>query len=414
MIMGVPYDAEVEYLESAGNQFINTGTKALNVTGFDMTFTPLTSLAPAYQAYLSTPSNTDFVIGRLNTAGTGTCYFRYDASKTLFINTDELSLVNPNRMYIDQERKWIVNSTDYGTVNADILGTVDEDMIFGGARSNYERTGAIRLYCIKLYGLNGTLVRDLIPVRVGQVGYMYDRVSKKLFGNQGTGSFVLGPDVAKPVMGIWRYRDIYSASDYIRDGLIAMWDGIENAGWGTHDPNATTWKELVGGTSTSIGSGTVFAQDYVSVPSTSKSIYDTKDLINSGSFTFEACGFCGTYVSLCTFGLQNYFSPYFAWGQAVYLTIDDGFGLNTVRGTGGANIRSSCAVTSHGGSTTIWFPKLGAQKTEIFSFGNQTQGQFYFTGQSGGICAIRLYNRALTADEIAYNYSIDKVRFNLP
>ena len=35
----------------------------------------------------------------------------------------------------------------------------------------------------------------MIPVRVGQVGYMYDRVSKTLFGNAGTDSFVLGPDV---------------------------------------------------------------------------------------------------------------------------------------------------------------------------------------------------------------------------
>jgi hypothetical protein len=35
---------------------------------------------------------------------------------------------------------------------------------------------------------------DLIPVRVGNVGYMYDKVSGKLFGNVGTGSFILGPD----------------------------------------------------------------------------------------------------------------------------------------------------------------------------------------------------------------------------
>lgn len=191
----LPYDAEVEYLESTGNQFINTGTKALDVTGLDMTFTPLASLAPGYQGYLSTLSNTDFVIGRVgNTVGTGTCYFRFDASKTLFANTDVLSLENPNRMYIDQDRKWIINGTDFGTVNADVLGTVDEDMIFGGIRSGYNRNGAIRLYCIKLYGLNGILIRDMIPVRKGGVGYMYDRVSGQLFRNQGTGAFGYGND----------------------------------------------------------------------------------------------------------------------------------------------------------------------------------------------------------------------------
>lgn len=40
----------------------------------------------------------------------------------------------------------------------------------------------------------GTLVADFIPVRVGQIGYMYDKVSRQLFANQGTGNFILGPD----------------------------------------------------------------------------------------------------------------------------------------------------------------------------------------------------------------------------
>ena len=43
---------------------------------------------------------------------------------------------------------------------------------------------------------NNVLLRDFIPVRIGQVGYMYDKVSNKFFGNVGTGSFTLGPDVS--------------------------------------------------------------------------------------------------------------------------------------------------------------------------------------------------------------------------
>ena len=38
----------------------------------------------------------------------------------------------------------------------------------------------------------------------------------------------------------------YTASDYIQDGLVAMWDGIENAGLGVHDANATVWTDLTG------------------------------------------------------------------------------------------------------------------------------------------------------------------------
>ena len=38
-----------------------------------------------------------------------------------------------------------------------------------------------------------------------------------------------------------------TAKDYVQDGLVAMWDGIENAGWGVHDLSATTWVNLAGG-----------------------------------------------------------------------------------------------------------------------------------------------------------------------
>lgn len=42
---------------------------------------------------------------------------------------------------------------------------------------------------------NGAIVLHYDSVRVGNVGYMYDKVSGELFGNSGTSDFVLGPDV---------------------------------------------------------------------------------------------------------------------------------------------------------------------------------------------------------------------------
>ena len=38
----------------------------------------------------------------------------------------------------------------------------------------------------------------------------------------------------------------YDSSSYVTNGLIAQWDGIDNAGTGTHDPTAATWKDLRG------------------------------------------------------------------------------------------------------------------------------------------------------------------------
>ena len=36
----------------------------------------------------------------------------------------------------------------------------------------------------------------------------------------------------------------YTSASYVQSGLIAQWDGIDNQGTGTHDPTATTWKDL--------------------------------------------------------------------------------------------------------------------------------------------------------------------------
>ena len=40
--------------------------------------------------------------------------------------------------------------------------------------------------------------------------------------------------------------EAYTSASYVQDGLIAQWDGIENAGRGVHDANAATWVDLTG------------------------------------------------------------------------------------------------------------------------------------------------------------------------
>lgn len=41
--------------------------------------------------------------------------------------------------------------------------------------------------------------------------------------------------------------DWLSARNYVQDGLVAMWDGIENAGYGVHSDNPLDFVELVSG-----------------------------------------------------------------------------------------------------------------------------------------------------------------------
>ena len=54
---------------------------------------------------------------------------------------------------------------------------------------------AVGTYYAFTISSGGVVTHDLIPVRLGNTGYMYDRITNKRFGNAGTGDFVLGPDV---------------------------------------------------------------------------------------------------------------------------------------------------------------------------------------------------------------------------
>ena len=56
--------------------------------------------------------------------------------------------------------------------------------------------------------------------------------------------------------------------------------------------------------------------------------------------------------------------------------------------------------------STTWTSNL----SHYIQIGKYTDNQWRFAGE---ICAIRIYNRALTEEEIKHNYNIDKERFNL-
>ena len=64
--------------------------------------------------------------------------------------------------------------------------------IFAGYR--YSNRYPCKIYNFKIT-VGDSLVYDLIPVRKDGVGYMYDKISKELYGNAGSGSFTYGDDV---------------------------------------------------------------------------------------------------------------------------------------------------------------------------------------------------------------------------
>lgn len=249
-------------------------------------------------------------------------------------------------------------------------------------------------------------------------GAMYDRVTRKLFGNAGTGAFVLGPDVATPVMGLRNYPET-SAKSYIQDGLVAMWDGIENAGWGVHDASATVWKDLVGDYDFMLNNAATINPDSIYCDGT-QAAGNTGRVINLPIVTMEiACRYLDSSSNTALFMTGAVES---SWYREVFGISDSNRQfLFANRGIGYKD------TFSHSWSFNLdnlnWHKDGIAQSPPLEVRTLDADAGRGYIGRVGGtgnvacecsVYGVRLYSRALTAAEVAYNYSIDKARFNLP
>ena len=223
-----------------------------------------------------------------------------------------------------------------------------------------------------------------------------------------------------------------STSSYVQDGLIACWDGIENAGAGTHDAGATVWKDIVGGYEFALTGVTVdadrmtFAGDATSYGilssndtvstfvaaknGTMEIVYAARTspgnkaqvMLQSSDSAGMAFGMNGTSALLPNTSSKNSSRPKYAFDSSLVTATNS----VAVRYSGGisASAIANGSVASSSGSDCWWYPEW---ETYI---GIRSNKSAFFPGS---IYCIRLYSRQLTDAEIAVNQSVDKLRFML-
>ena len=178
------YDAEIEYLESTGTQQIDIqlgvgyDTKILDI---QLEFEHLNTVTNYRWAVFSSLKNNYIGIQR----NRDTIHIDGSSSGTkitpVILNKKRIYRLNGGLESIDNEE---FPPLIEGSLKNNIL-------LFSAPSKNNAET--CRIWYAKII-YNNVLMRDFIPVRVGQTGYMYDRVSGQLFGNSGTGAFILGHD----------------------------------------------------------------------------------------------------------------------------------------------------------------------------------------------------------------------------
>lgn len=194
-----PYDSEVEYLESSGTQRIDSGVYGNENTNVSIKFQIVTFSSNAQGVLGAREQYQKRGFGfTWNSNSNNTLFFQlFNGENSHYqLSTTALEVRNDKgNLYVNNELVFTHSSSPSFTTPSSINLFMMRDNIGYYSKS--------RIYYCQLRD-NGVLVRDFIPVRIGTIGYMYDKVSGKLFGNQGTGSFILGPDVANPVPNIRR------------------------------------------------------------------------------------------------------------------------------------------------------------------------------------------------------------------
>ena len=214
-----------------------------------------------------------------------------------------------------------------------------------------------------------------------------------------------------------------TAKDYVQNGLVAMWDGIENARWGVHDASATEWKSLIGGPNFKNCS---FSSDTCSVTSDSSPAFEgwpfshvTVELVVArlAGTTQNHSATVSQYMringSASAFGFVAQRSPD---NTKQYVSM---MKLRQVEASDNPESRQYLAATYNyaNGLETCNYYHNGVK---IYTTTSQREIDFYSQTIYLSIRKNNLFNRisissrALTAEEIAHNYAIDKARFNLP
>ena len=253
----------------------------------------------------------------------------------------------------------------------------------------------------------------------------------------------------------------YSASDYVQDGLVALWDGIENSGWGVHDPDAQSWTDLTGMFPYALNVSDMACTDTAFVNTSTNSTYvllnvqnrsapmrewwegtgiakyrDQNDYDLASDYTIEMAVTFHTkasYLSLANTHLIAFssdtnktgfnfstpwnlprliFAPSVGWNQ-----VGSGYSGKQVAKGSAVHASFSGRAVLAGGSTYKFNNVLVTTSAATAESASVTVRAYHYMNiramSEMEVHCIRIYNRALSDDEVGYNYFIDRERYGL-
>ena len=178
---------QLEYIESTGTQYIDTGFKPNNNTRVVMDITPVSVNGTHLFGSRSSNSASDYFLF-LCPGG----HYRDDYAADKLVTT----IAPSGRVVIDKNKNSItIGGTTSTHMAASFTGAYPIALLASNTGGSVTYFTKAKLYSCRIYS-NGTLVRDFFPCKnaSGAVG-LYDTVGRQFYANAGTGSFTAGPEV---------------------------------------------------------------------------------------------------------------------------------------------------------------------------------------------------------------------------
>ena len=194
-VVSLPYDAEVEYLESKGTKWIDTGIyhNYANVVRFKIrmpTHSPSSAYLGAYADYQNEQTRTTRIIRQSTSLSNVFIYHGAIAGQ----QGTRVDYVVGSDYIVEgytTNRGGVLNGTSYTVSNtaAGVTGTSTATLKLLASNSSIPNARTARIYYFKIDNQC-----DIIPVRIGTGGCLYDRVSGRLLGIDDVDEFTCGPD----------------------------------------------------------------------------------------------------------------------------------------------------------------------------------------------------------------------------
>ena len=191
----LPYDAEVEWLQNPVGAYIHLPYKPSNTIGYEVKWCKGDSDATLERApigcwtgWKSNMWGDDLKEVESKILCCWGANYNYISSVTYPANNFAVWKRVNNEFYY--------NGVKRSTNTAYTFQSTRDIYLFGINIGSVQYNNPMKIaYCKIFNSSNNSLIFDLIPVRKDGVGYMYDKISGVMYGNNGTGAFTFGNDV---------------------------------------------------------------------------------------------------------------------------------------------------------------------------------------------------------------------------